>query len=322
MEPVVMDEDQQLAGKRGDRLRQLRAFCHTARLESMTRAAEYLRSSQPSVSQQVRALERELSLDLFERRGVRIALTPAGRRLYRLALPVVTGMDRLPDAFADRYHVSDSGELVIAAGQSTAAFVLPGYLERFRERHPRTRVQVRCGGGRERMEWLRAWEVDVALGAMDVPPPDLLYRHICYSSHVLITPEDHPMAEHDSFEVRDFASHPLVLPRAGFYARQMMDTHMRLHGFVPEVAAEVDGWNAVKRYVEAGVGICVVPEVCLTARDRVRRIPIDHLLPRMSFGMLVRRDRDGALDRTGLTTAAKHFIELLAPDSPAAAEAA
>ena len=322
MEPVVMDESTPLAGRHGDRLRQLRAFCHTARLESMTRAAEYLHSSQPSVSQQVRALERELSLDLFERRGVRLTLTPAGKRLYRLAFPVVTGMDRLPNAFADRYHVSDPGELVIAAGQSTAAFVLPGYLERFRERQPRVRVHVRCGGGRERVEWLRAWEVDVALGAMDVPPPDLLYRHIFSCSHVLVTPVDHPLAGRDSFEVGELASHPLVLPRAGFYARQMMDTHMRLHGFVPEVAAEVEGWNAVKRYVEAGVGISVVPEICLTERDRVRRIRVDHLLPRMSYGMLARRDGNGELDRTGLTVAAQHFIELLIPDSPAAAEAA
>ena len=308
-----MDAD--LALPRTDRLRQLRAFCHTARLESMTRAAEHLSSSQPSVSQQVRLLERELAVALFERRGARISLTPTGRKLYGLALPVVMAMDRLPDTFAERYHESHAGELLVAAGQSTAAFVLPRYLDRFRERHPRTRVYVRCGGGRKRLEWLRAYEVDVAIGAMDVPPSDLLFRRIRSSSHVLITPEDHPLAGRDTVEMRELASSPTVLPRAGYYARLMMDTHMRLHGFIPEVAVEVDGWNAVKRYVEAGVGVSVVPDVCLTARDRVSRIPMDHILPRMSYGRLVRPDH------AGLPSATRDFIRILDEDLPGEARA-
>ena len=281
----------------------------------MTRAAEYLFSSQPSVSQQVRSLERELAVALFERRGARISLTPAGRRLYRLALPVVMAMDRLPDTFADRYHESHAGELLVAAGQSTAAFVLPRYIERFRERHPGTRVHVRCGGGRQRLEWLRAWEVDVVLGAMDVTPSDLLFRRIFSCSHVLITHEDHPLAGRETFEMRELAPFPTVLPRTGHYARQMMDIHMRLHGFVPVVAAEVDGWNAVKRYVEAGVGVSVVPDVCLTPRDRVSRIPMDHILPAMRYGMLVRPDH------AGLSLATRHFIRILDPDFPREAQA-
>ena len=277
------------------------------------RAAEYLSSSRPSVSQQIRSLERELAVTLLERRGARISLTPAGRKLYRLALPVLMAMDRLPDTFADRYHESHAGELLVAAGQSTAAFVLPRYIERFRERHPGTRVRVRCGGGRKRLDWLRAYEVDVVLGAVDVAPSELLFRPILSCSHVLITPEDHPLAGRETFEMRELASHPTVLPRTGYYARQMMDMHMRLHGFLPEVAVEVDGWNAIKCYVEAGVGVSVVPGVCLTAQDRVWRIPMDHVLPRMSYGMLVRPDH------AGLSSATRHFIRILDPDFPAEA---
>ena len=300
---------------RTDRLRQLRAFCHTARLGSMTQAAEHLLASQPSVSQQVRSLERELGKTLFERRGAGILLTPDGRKLYRLALPVVMAMDRLPDTFSDRYHESHTGELLVAAGQTTAAFVLPRYIERFRERHPRTRVHVMCGDIPERLERLRAYEVDVAIGAMDAPPPDLVSRRLFSCSHVLITSEDHPLAGRETFEMRELAACPTVLPRTGYYARQMMDAWTRLHGFILEVAAEVDGWSAVKRYVEAGVGICVVPEVCLTAQDRVWRIPMDHFLPGVSFGMLVRPDH------AGMPSATRHFIGLLDPDFPAEAQA-
>ena len=81
---------------KGDRLKQLRAFCRSARLGSISRAAERLRLSQPSVSLQVSALEEELGLSLFDRRGRSLLLTHVGERLYHLALPLVHGMDSFP----------------------------------------------------------------------------------------------------------------------------------------------------------------------------------------------------------------------------------
>ena len=276
----------------------------------MSRAAEHLSSSQPSVSQQVSSLERELAVTLFERSGARISITPLGRRLLRLALPVVIAMDRLPDTFADRYRESHTGELLVAAGQSTAAFVLPRYLERFRKRYPDARVRVRCGGGSKRVEWLRAYEVDVVFGAMDIPPPDLVFRRVLSCGHVLITPEDHPLAGRNTIDMRDLAPYPTIMPRAGSRTRRMIDTWTRLHGFVPEVAAEVDGWSTVKRYVEAGVGISMVPDICITGQDRIASISMDHVLPRIGYGLLARPDH------ASLSSAARYFIRLLAPDFP------
>ena len=75
-------------GRTGDRLKQLRAFCHAARLESMSKAAERLDISQPAVSQHIRALEREFARPFFGRRGPRVTLTPAGAGLC-LAMPLV-----------------------------------------------------------------------------------------------------------------------------------------------------------------------------------------------------------------------------------------
>ena len=89
---------------RGDRLRQLRAFCHAARLGGISRAAEYIMSSQPSVSVQIRLLEKALGVALFERHGPRISLTRAGETLYARAMPLVEGIDRLPDTSAERRH--------------------------------------------------------------------------------------------------------------------------------------------------------------------------------------------------------------------------
>ena len=99
-----------------NRLKQLRAFCHAADTGSISEAAERVFLSQPTVSLQVQALERELDTVLFERRGPRIRLTPEGGILFRLARPLVEGMDRLHETFAAYCGNLESGEINIAAG--------------------------------------------------------------------------------------------------------------------------------------------------------------------------------------------------------------
>ena len=292
---------------RGNRLKQLRAFCHAARLGSITRAAEYLYTSQPAVSQQIRALEEDFLVSLFERNGPRISLSGPGRRLYEAAMPVVVGMDRLPDTFAERYRGEVSDEFRIAAGVATATHVLPDYLKRFRKRYPDIRVSVRIGTGREWLDWLRAYEVDIVFGAMGVPPSDLSFHFMFTSRHFLITPEDHALAGRKSVELAEAAEYPAVAPPVGTQVRRVSDAVIRLHRLAVEVVMEVDGWSAIKRYVEAGVGISIVPGLCLTDRDRVWRIPMDRYFSDRRYGVLARRDQVPSL-------AFERFVQLMEPD--------
>src|SRR5690606_36553171 len=92
---------------KGDRLKPLRAFCQTARLGSVSRAAEALFVSQPAVTQQLQALERELGVPLLERSGRRMVPTREGEVLYELATPLVEGLHALPEAFRQRVRGLD-----------------------------------------------------------------------------------------------------------------------------------------------------------------------------------------------------------------------
>ena len=289
---------------RRDRLKQLRAFCHAARLQSISRAAEHIFASQPAVSQQVRTLEEELGVSLFERSGPRIALTPAGARLYQLASPLVEGLDRLPDTFIEQHHGIASGVLNIAAGQTTSGMVLPEYLKEFRHRHPDIRVNVRSADGRQRLRWLRGYEVDVVLAAVDLPPPDLEFRPVFSSDTVFITPEDHPLAGRETVELAEIAAFPAVMHGATHYAGELTDILMRQHGQVANIVLEVDGWNVIKEYVEAGVGVSAIPDICLSERDRVWSIPASRYFPSRMYGVLTRRD-------DLLSLAASWFIQVV-----------
>ena len=159
-----MAVDRQRIYHKRDRLRQLRVFCHAARMESISRAAESLGLSQPAVSLHVRELEHEMEAMLFDRSGPRIALTSAGERLFRLANPMVEAMDRLPDAFTEGLDDLISGEVRMTAGPSGVAFVLPPFLKRFRDEYPGIRLQVRNALVVQGLELLSANEVDFVVG--------------------------------------------------------------------------------------------------------------------------------------------------------------
>ena len=292
--------------RKQDRLRQLRAFSHTARLRSISRAAETLASSQPAVSRQVRAIEEEFAVELFKRSGPHIALTPAGERLLELAAPLVEEIDRLPDTFDEQYRGVASDTLTIAAGETTAAAVLPAWTKRFRDRYPGTSLEVKTGDGPRRIGLLRSYEVDLVVAAVDVPPPDMEFHPVFTSENMLITPLDHPLVGRESIEFKDVAGVPVVAHHSGIYVRELAELISLENEHVTSVVLEVNGWLAIKRYVEAGLGIAVVPDLCLRENDRVWRYPVGQYYPMRTYGLLTRRDGIVSL-------AARRFMEIADP---------
>ena len=306
--PVAADRD---CPSKRNRLKQLRLFCYAALTGSITKAAERASVTQPSVSQQVRALERELRLDLFERRGPRITLTQAGRYLYEISMPLVESMDNLHAVFHERFSRSISGEVRIAAGPSTAGFLLPRYLKQFHERHPRVRLSVKNVFSQDALKLLREHAVDFAVGTMDVVPDDLQHRLMLTSDIMLATPEDHPLARHESVSTKEIEKYPMIVPPSGSYTRHLWDFYARQYGVKLNALVEVDGWWIIKRFVQNGLGISVLPSLCVGKGDRISLIPFVQPFPKLSHGLITHR-------HMLLSAAARQFILMMDPDHPAA----
>jgi len=292
---------------RQDRLKQLRAFCFAAQAGSISRAAERLGLSQPSVSLQVQALERELGITVLERRGPRIRLTPDGERLYELAQPLVEGVDALPMRFADRSERVDSGRLDIAAGESTTLYLLPGLLRRYMDRYPGVHIKLHNIQGRELGEALRQDQVDFAVGSMLDLPDDVNYRAIYSYGLSLISPRDHPLARRDVISLRDLAGGELIVPPRQLTTWRLISLVFQQHSIPYRVRLEVGGWETIKRYVELGFGIAIVSNICLTGEERVAVRSLPEIFPKRTYGVMVRRGRF-------LSPQAKAFIELMKPD--------
>ena len=290
-----------------NRLKQLRAFCYTARTGSISQAAEALFLSQPSVTLQIQALERDMGIKVFERRGPNITLTPEGEVLYQLSNPLVDGIDKLPESFSAHFGSLESGEINIAAGESTILYILPEAITQFAKAYPKIKIKLHNVTGRDGMTMLRADEADFAVGSMIDIPEDIIYRPSMSFDPYLITPLDHPLAEKKDIRLEDISPYGLILPPRHLSTWRMVDLVFGQNNVNYHVALEAGGWEVVKKYVELGLGVSIVTDVCLTDDDKVARIPLTEYFPQRSYGVVVRKGKY-------LSPQAKRFIDMMAPE--------
>ena len=294
---------------KADRLKPLRAFCQVARLGSVSRAAEALYVSQPAVSQQLQALEREFGARLFERSGRRLLPTAEGEALYELARPLVDAIDALPAAFRQQLAGMDAGDLEIAANSSTILYLLPRIVGAFREQHPEVRLRLHNTISADGTDLLRADTVELVVGSMLDVPADLSYVPVYSFQPMLITPRDHPLAQTPRLTLEDISKHGLILPPQRQVTWRLVDLVFQRARVPYTVTLEVGGWEVIKQYVAMGLGISIVSSICLGDADAEHLAirPLDAWFPARSYGVLVRKGKV-------LSPQARAFVDLIRPD--------
>ena len=287
-------------------LKKLRAFCQTAKLGSMTKAAESLYASQPTISLQIHALEEEMDTRLFERSGPKLTLTAEGNILYDLCLPHVQGIERLKETFDAHCGNLTSGDLNIAAGESTILYILPKPVRLFTDQYPSIKLRLSNETGRDGMELLRNDKVDFAVGSMLEVPDDLIYDPIVTFNPVVITPLDHPLSRMEKVSIKDIGKYGLILPPRHLSTWHIVKMVFAQHNVNFEVTLEAGGWEVIKRYVSLGQGISIVTDVCITEDDRnkMKVIPIGQYFPKRSYGIVTRNGKF-------LSAPSQRFIEIM-----------
>ena len=285
-----MEHDKQQYYK-NNRLKQMRAFCHVVRNGSITRAAEQLYLSQPTVTLQIQALERELGVALFERRGPNLKLTPSGDSLYVLAGPLVDGMDNLEQNFAAQHGQLESGELNIGAGESTILYILPEAVRRFVTAYPGIKLRIHNVTGRDGLKMLRADEIDFAVGSMLDVPDDISYQPVVKYDPALITPIGHPLSKLPKVTLKDISPYGLILPPRHLSTWSTVKYVFQQHRLTFSVTLEAGGWEIIKKYVELGMGISIVTDICLTGEEKLVRIPLNQYFPQRGYGLVLRKGK-------------------------------
>jgi DNA-binding transcriptional LysR family regulator len=287
-----------------NRLQQLRGFCYAARAKSISKAAQSMLLSQPSVSLQIKALERELGAQLFERRGPRIILTHDGQRLYELARPIVDAIDGLEDAFSSLRDSEERGTVNIAAGGSTIQYLLPPFVERYTREHPKVDVRLHNVTGKAGLLLLREGDADFAVGPMLETPADIVFHPLVTYEPMLITRRDHPLAKKRAVTLKDIAQYPLILPPKSLSTHRFVESVFAEHALDYDLKLEVGGYDVIKRYVELGLGISIVMSHCLSGAEHLHAVSLSRYFPARTYGIVLRRGKE-------LAPAPKQFVAML-----------
>src|SRR5579864_1048765 len=195
-------------------LDQLHTFLEIVRLKSFSKAAQTCFRTQPAVSAQVRQLEQEMNAPLFERRGTKIALTPAGQIFGEYAEQILELKKRAQDSIHELERVP-RGELVIAANEATCIYVLPRVFSEFKKRFPNVQMLVDRSFGARVVDAVVDNQADFGIVQLPVTEKRLQVAKIHNDEIKVIVPAKHPLAGKTSVLPQDLRELPLLLPKTG-----------------------------------------------------------------------------------------------------------
>ncbi len=237
-------------------LRQMRVFAMVARTLSFTRAARELHLTQPAVSQQVKLLEADIGLPLFEQLGRKVHLTPAGAELLRYANQTLDLLREAGEAIAAMRGLR-RGVLKLGA-VSTAKYFAPSLLAAFTPAHPEVTIKFSVGNRGEIIRQLAANEIDLVI--MGRPPRELDTIAEPFAKHplVIIASPDHRLAHKRRIRLKQLAGENFVLREEGSGTRASMERVFRDRGASYRASMEMASNETIKQAVMAGLGISFI----------------------------------------------------------------
>jgi len=240
-------------------LHQLRVFYEVAEATNFSLAAEKLHLTQPAVTLQIKNLEDYYELKFFERIGKKVLLTGEGKVLFDFASQILTLSRQTEEALADLKGLS-RGTVRIATSFSFADYYLPTLLKVFHKRYPRIAIQVSSGNTSQIIEDTLLHKNDIAFVAYHPGNNNLLVRDFVSDILVAIVPPHHKLAGRESITLNELNGEPLILRERGSSYREMVDETFKEKRISPLIIMESDSTSAIKKMVESGAGIAILPK--------------------------------------------------------------
>lgn len=282
-------------------IRQMENFIVVCEELHFTRAADKIGISQPTLSQQIRALEDELGVPLFDRVGKKIVMTQAGTLFLEHCVQMVRHLQNTQDALAE-FRNDQRGKLVIGVLPSDLDYRLTPLLVHFHARFPKVKLKV--VSSIYVINQVLDNEVDIGI-ELTSPPDDRLVRiPLSSEEYVLAVSENHAWADRKEIGIKELHDIQTVMFPEGFTGRELVDGYCRKYGFTLNTIMETSSATSIISLVKANVGGTVLPYPLIKAMNEpaLRIIRISDDAPYRHFEIIHRSDRY-------LTQSAKAFIE-------------
>ncbi|MEW6314033.1 MAG: LysR family transcriptional regulator [Pseudomonadota bacterium] len=237
-------------------LRQLRVFELVATHLNFSRAAEELHLTQPAVSMQVKQLEHNIGLPLFEQIGKRIYLTEAGREVFNYSRAITKQMEEI-EAVLDQLKGLERGKLNIAV-VGTANYFAPQLLAKFCQRHPNITVSLNVANRERVLQQLELNETDLAIIGQPPVGQDIAAEPFLANPLVMIATPGHPLAPEQRIPLARLAQETFIMREPGSGTRAAMERIFAEHRLQPKSGMEMSTNEAVKQAVQAGMGLGII----------------------------------------------------------------
>ena len=255
---------------------ELRQICYflaiVAEGNNFSRAAEVLQIEQPPLSQRIRALEKMLKVELFDRRHRPLQLTRAGRFFLEDAQLALLHLDRAITQ-ARRANQGKIGEISVGIASSIANSVLPDVLRAFRDRCPDVKLELRELTAEQQIQALRDRRLDAGFETVLAhhQDPSLCAMPVVQEVLMVALPDDHPLTAHPQVTLQDLADQPVILPAIdAFPFYEAFIQRCEQVGFQPQIVqtAKATWFISIVSLVAAGIGLAILPSNFLNLQRR------------------------------------------------------
>jgi len=247
------------------KLQQLRYICEVARHDlNVSATAQSLYTSQPGISKQIRLLEDELGVEIFERSGKHLTrVTPAGEAILEKAGEILRKVESIKQV-AQEFRNDQKGTLSIATTHTQARYALPATIKAFMERYPEVLLNMHQGTPMQISEMAADGTVDFAIATEALELFSDLVMMPCYKwNRCIIVPVGHPLASVGRLTIEEVAKYPIVTYVFGFTGRSRLDEAFHDKGLTPKVVFTATDADVIKTYVRLGLGIGIIARMAV-----------------------------------------------------------
>ena len=251
-------------------LPQLRVFEASARLGSLTRAAEELHIAQPTASVQIKKLAETVGLPLFEQVGRRVYLTDAGQHVYAGCHNVFHALSVLEETL-NGMRTMESGHLRLAAC-STGKYFAPRILGAFMQRYPGVEASLEIHNRKTLIDRLANNEDDLYVFASPLERDDVVTQALLPNPLVVFARDDHPLADARRISFERIAAEPFLMREPGSGTRFLATRLFEQHGLAPRIRLELNTDEAIKEAILAGLGVSIMSRFTLGLEPEQSRL--------------------------------------------------
>jgi LysR family cyn operon transcriptional activator len=254
-------------------LRQLQYFVKAAETENFTEAASAVYITQSTLSQQIKQLEEELGMLLFDRIGKHVRITEAGSTFLPHARKILNEVQKGKQAITELNNVG-TGELNLGVSYAFTSLLLP-VLAPFSSKYPGIRIFITYGNPEELERKLRLAELDMILAFHNESNDrDLEMQLLFSSSIVMVVAKNNPLSKLEKITLHELAKQELILPGKGFSSREFLNHLFSAQKIVPRIKIELNDVHSLLTLIQDGPWATVLNEKALIGWNNIVAVPI------------------------------------------------